>query len=85
MQLKEMELNYWVRTFSTLTTEAALIVGFSFGGLTAIKEFKGQQTSLNIVYLAATACSMGCGLLCITTASFCLMFGPGKALRAGNL
>ena len=38
-----------------------------------------------MVYLAATACSMGLGLLCITTASFSLMFGPGKALRAANI
>ena len=29
--------------------------------------------------------SMGFGLLCITTASFCLMLGPGKALRASSI
>ena len=80
-----MELNYWVRTFTTLTTEAALLCGFSFGGLTAIAEFKGQQAYLNAAYLVATSISMGFGLLCITTASFCLMLGPGKALRAGSM
>ena len=28
---------------------------------------------------------MGFGLCCITTASFCLMLGPGKALRAQSM
>mmetsp|Transcript_16330 Transcript_16330/g.27618 ORF Transcript_16330/g.27618 Transcript_16330/m.27618 type:complete len:216 (+) Transcript_16330:80-727(+) len=80
-----MELNYWMRTFSTLTTEAALLCGFSFGGLSAIADFKGEHSNLNIGYLVATSTSMGCGLLCITTASFCLMLGPGKALRSNSL
>mmetsp|Transcript_1381 Transcript_1381/g.1819 ORF Transcript_1381/g.1819 Transcript_1381/m.1819 type:complete len:96 (-) Transcript_1381:145-432(-) len=36
-------------------------------------------------YLVATSVSMGFGLLCITTASFCLMLGPGKALRSSSM
>ena len=62
--------------------ESSLLTGFSFGGLAAIADFKGVQKTLNMIYLGATATSMGLGLCCITTASFCLMLGPGKALRA---
>ena len=41
VQIKQMELNYWTRTFSTLTMESSLLTGFSFGGMAAIAEFKG--------------------------------------------
>ena len=85
VQIKEMELNYWIRTFTTLTTESALLCGFSFSGLSAIANYKGHQTYLNMGYLITTAISMGFGLLCVTTASFCLMLGPGKALRASSM
>lgn len=80
-----MELEYWTNTFSTLTRQASLLTGFSFGGMASIAEYKGQATTLNILYLSATASSMGFGLCCITTASLCLMMGPGKALRAQDI
>ena len=85
VQIKQMELTYWTRTFRTLTMESSLLTGFSFGGMAAIAEFKGEVKQLNMIYLSATASSMGFGLCCITTASFCLMLGPGKALRAANV
>ena len=85
VQIQEMELNFWIRTFKTLTIESALLCGFSFGGLAAIQEYKGQVRFLNMLYLVATASSMGFGLCCITTCSFCLMLGPGKALRANSI
>ena len=65
--------------------ESSLLTGFSFGGMAAIAEFKGVEKQLNMIYLTVTASSMGFGLCCITTASFCLMLGPGKALRAQNI
>ena len=80
-----MELNYWTGTFSALTSRAAMLTGFTFSGLFAIAEEKGKMTTLNMAYLVATVISMGCGLLCITTSSFCLMLGPGKALRASSI
>jgi len=38
-----MELNYWITTFTTLATQSALLVGFSFYGLNAISETSGKQ------------------------------------------
>lgn len=85
VQIKQMELSYWTNTFATLTMESSLLTGFSFGGMAAIAEYEGKETTLNMIYLCATASSMGFGLCCITTASFCLLMGPGKALRAQNI
>ena len=62
-----------------------MLCGFTFAGFRAISEFKGEMIYLNMAYLTATACSLGFGLLCVTTASFCLMLGPGKALRASSM
>ena len=80
-----MELNYWITTFTTLATQSALLVGFSFYGLNAISETSGKQLIISTCFLVATATSMGFGLLCVTTCSLVLMLAPGKALRSNSL
>ena len=62
-----MELEYWLSTFKTLTTESSLLTGFCFAGMRAAAG--GEYPILNMFYLAVTACSMGFGTLCISTAS----------------
>ena len=62
-----------------------MLCGFTFAGFTAISEFKGEMIYLNMSYLVATASSLGFGLLSVTTASFCLLMGPGKALRSSSI
>ena len=80
-----MELNFWINTFKSLTMESALLCGFSFGGLAMIQDEAGLMMNLNMIYLCATSASMGFGLCCVTNCSFCLMLGPGKALRASSI
>ena len=63
-----MELEYWMGTFRTMTTESALLTGFCFGGMRAAQG--STLWVLNMFYLSMTACSMGFGLLCISTATF---------------
>ena len=70
-------------TFRTLTTESALIAGFCFAGLALGED--STTNLLNLGYLASTSTAMGFGLLCITVASFCLMMGPGRALRGVSM
>ena len=57
-------------------------LGFTFSAMTAAAGSDAQR--LSMVFLAITACSMGFGLLCITSASLCLMFGREKALLGGG-
>ncbi len=64
---REKELSYWTNTFRTMTTEAALLTGFCFGGLVLEVE---SGAGLAFGYLSATTFSMGFGLLCITIATF---------------
>jgi hypothetical protein len=52
-----------------MTTEAALLTGFCFGGLVLEVE---SGAGLAFGYLSATTFSMGFGLLCITIATFVL-------------
>ena len=75
---RNMELQYWMSTFRTMTTESALLTGFCFGGMRAAAG--SDLYILNMFYLAVTACSMGFGTLCISTASFSLIFGTQRAL-----
>ena len=74
-----IELQYWMKTFKTITTESALFAGFCFGGLVVNTE--NSFPLLNMAYLCCTSVAMGYGLLTITIASICLMLGPGAALR----
>ena len=76
--IKSMELNYWMSTFRMLTTESALLTGFAFGSLSAAAGTPNPV--LNLIFLAITASSMGFGTLCISTASFSLIFGQERAL-----
>jgi len=39
---------------------------------------------LNLIFLAINACSMGFGLLCITSSTLCLIFGRERALLGGG-
>jgi hypothetical protein len=58
-------------------------LGFCFGGLSVGISDK-ISTFITFGYLSTTACGMSFGLLCITIAAFCVMFGPGLALRGGE-
>jgi hypothetical protein len=55
-------------TFRTMTAESSMLTGFTFAGMRAAQG--GEYPVLNMFYLAVTACSMGFGLLCISTATF---------------
>jgi hypothetical protein len=76
-----MELEYWISTFRTMGTNASMLTGFTFGAMYAAQD--SESFPLNLVFLVFTACSMGFGMLSITTSSFCLMFGREQALMGG--
>ena len=59
-----------------------ILVGFTFGAMQAAAGSDAQL--LNVVFLGINACSMGFGLLCITSATLCLIFGREKALMGGG-
>jgi len=56
-------------TFGTIATQAALISGFSYGGLT-ITMADTVNPLLSFGYLTTTTFAMGFGLLAITIATF---------------
>jgi hypothetical protein len=59
-----------------------MCIGFTFGALNAAA---GSDTHLlNMTFLAVNACSMGFGLLCITSSTLCLIFGQQRALLGGG-
>ena len=58
-------------------------LGFCYGGLNVIIDPKASSL-VTFGYLSTTTCGMAFGLLCITIAAFCVMFGPGLALRGGD-
>lgn len=83
LNIREKELNYWQTTFQTMASQSALLAGFCYGGL-SIAISDSTSTIITFGYLSTTTCGMAFGLLCITIAAFCVMFGPGLALRGGE-
>ena len=66
-----------------MASQSALLAGFCYGGLSAPISDK-VNSFITFGYLSTTTCGMAFGLLCITIATFCVMFGPGLALRGGE-
>lgn len=61
-------------------SQSALLAGFAYGGLSVPISSK-ISSLISFGYLSTTTMAMGFGLLSITIATFCQMFGPGLALR----
>jgi len=68
--------------FSQVTLIFVILIGFTFGAMQAATGSDAQI--LSIIFLGINACSMGFGLLCITSATLCLIFGREKALMGGG-
>lgn len=78
-----MELDYWISTFKTMGTNASMLTGFTFGAMYSAAD-SNDSFPLDLIFLVFTACSMGLGMLTITIATFCLMFGKEQALMGGK-
>ena len=66
-----------------MASQSALLAGFCYGGLSAPISDK-VNSFITFGFLSTTTCGMAFGLLCITIATFCVMFGPGLALRGAQ-
>ena len=78
VSVKRMELRYWQGTFKALSTQASLLTGFAFGSLQGAKGHDNE--TMVVVYLISVSVCMGFGLLCMSTATFCMIFGMERSL-----
>ena len=75
-------MDYYVATFSSFGTQAALIAGFTLGALTGLDaESFSVSEGWRAVFWISTAVAMSSSIHCVLTTTFANIYGPNLALR----
>ena len=83
--VRDKELSYFTRNFENLGTQAALLGGFAFSGLTnQYNTTAGCSPWISVWFHVFASAAMICNLLCVCSFTCITMFGPGLALRGGD-
>lgn len=81
LQIREKELNFYTQNCLAVGTQAALLAGFAYAGLTQVAVPKEKHYLVKLLYLLFTAMAMGCELIAVLNTTLLSMLGPGLALR----
>ena len=73
-----------VPTVLTVGTQSAVLAGFAYNGMIQVDIPDGASEFLQAAWLVTSCCAMGFEMICLVSTSFCVMFGPGLALRGGR-
>ena len=68
----------------TVGTQSAVLAGFAYNGIIQVDIPDGANELLSGAWLVTSCCAMGFEMICLVSTSFCVMFGPGLALRGGR-
>ena len=67
--------------FAVLSTQSAFLTGLGFGGLTMVPTWNQGREIVEVVYFTMVSVSIGLNILTLCIASWCMVFGPGLAIR----
>jgi hypothetical protein len=81
LAIREKELNYYAQNCAAVGTQAALLAGFAYSGLTQVAVPLDSQYILKLSYLLVTATAMCLELIAVMNTTLLSMMGPGLALR----
>mmetsp|Transcript_7228 Transcript_7228/g.12164 ORF Transcript_7228/g.12164 Transcript_7228/m.12164 type:complete len:227 (+) Transcript_7228:77-757(+) len=79
--IREKELNYYTQNCQAVCTQAALLAGFAYSGLTQVAIPHDQHYVLKLLYLIVTTTAMCLELIAVMNTTLLSMMGPGLALR----
>lgn len=80
MEVRKLELDWYINNFVVMAGQAALIGGFAFAQISkAIPE--GTPFPLEVSYLLLSTTAVGCELCVVLNTTLCCLWGPGLALR----
>lgn len=80
LEVRQMELDYYLMVFDKLSTISALLGGFSSSSL-MIGIPRNDNPYLVTCFFLSTGSSLGSMLLVVIVTTMCIMWGPGYALR----
>lgn len=81
LRIRERELNFYTNNCLSISTQAALLAGFAWYGLTEVPFTDHANDIVQTIYLVVTTCIMGLEMLTVVNATLCAILGPGLALR----
>ena len=68
----------------TVGTQSALLAGFAYNGIIQVDIPEDANELLRGAWLVTSCFAMGFEMICLVSTSFCVMFGPGLALRGAR-
>merc|ERR1740121_2732239 len=80
MDVRKLELDWYVTNYDTMATQAAMFAGFAFEQITEPVP-EGTDLWMEITYVALTCLTLGFELCVCMQCAFCCIFGKGLALR----
>lgn len=81
LQIREKELNFYTQNCLAVGTQAALLAGFAYAGLTQVSVPPEAPYVVKLLYLLFTTAAMSCELIAVLNTTLLSMLGPGLALR----
>ena len=81
LQIREKELNFYTQNCLAVCTQAALLAGFAYSGLTQVAIPLDSEYVLKLLYLLVTSAAMCLELIAVMSTTLLSMMGPGLALR----
>jgi hypothetical protein len=81
LQIREKELNFYTQNCLAVGTQAALLAGFAYAGLTQVSVPPEAPYAVRLFYLLFTTAAMSCELIAVLNTTLLSMLGPGLALR----
>ena len=80
LAIRERELNLYSDNFRNIGTQAALLAGFAFSGVTITTDLVNDDRE-RALYIFITVAAMSLNICALFSSVTCCMFGPGLALR----
>ena len=65
-------------------TQSAVLAGFAYNGIIQVDIPEDANELLRGAWLVTSCFAMGFEMICLVSTSFCVMFGPGLALRGAR-
>lgn len=81
VEIRKRELDFYTSNCQSLGTQAALLSGFAYGGISGVHVPADRPDALKAVYLVCLVCAMGFTFTAMINSALASMLGPGYALR----
>jgi len=81
LQIREKEISVFTDNFAVLSTQSAFLTGLGFGGLTMVPTWSNDKRVTEVIFYTLVSISIGFNILTLCISSWCMIFGPGLAIR----